>query len=91
MAETLASEIRGLAAGVGPLADMHTPVPVNEEALRDVERMGADCLVAIGLGKVLALRIGLPQIVLPTTYACSEATPGGSVRQTWLETVQGTN
>ncbi|WP_369818241.1 maleylacetate reductase [Novosphingobium sp. ST904] len=43
--------------------------------------MEADCLVAIGggsttgLGKAIALRTDLPQIVIPTTYAGSEATP----------------
>lgn len=46
-----------------------------------MEGIRADCLVAIGggstigLGKALALRTGLPQIVLPTTYSGSEATP----------------
>jgi maleylacetate reductase len=40
-----------------------------------------DCLVSLGggsttgLSKALALRTGLPQIVIPTTYAGSEATP----------------
>lgn len=81
MTEALAAEIGGLAAGIVPLEQMHTPVPVTKEALSEVERIGADCLVAIGggsavgLGKALALRSGLPQIVLPTTYASSEATP----------------
>ena len=81
MAETLASDIGGLVAGTLPFAEMHTPVPVTEAALHEVERLRADCLVAIGggstigLGKALSLRTGLPQIVLPTTYAGSEATP----------------
>ena len=41
----------------------------------------ADCTVALGggsttgLGKAIALRTDLPQIVVPTTYAGSEATP----------------
>src|SRR3546814_9449354 len=43
--------------------------------------MEADCRGAIGggsttgLGKAIALRTDLPQIVIPTTYAGSEATP----------------
>jgi len=46
--------------------------------LRD---LGSDCTIAlgggstIGLGKAIALRTDLPQIVIPTTYAGSEATP----------------
>ena len=41
----------------------------------------ADCLLSLGggsttgLGKALALRTDLPQIVVPTTYAGSEGTP----------------
>lgn len=60
-------------------AQMHTPVEVTEAALH--ASMGADCVVAIGggstigLSKAIALRSDLPQIVLPTTYAGSEATP----------------
>jgi len=60
-------------------AVMHTPSEVSEEAL--LRTAGCDCLVAIGggstigLAKALALRTDLPQIVLPTTYAGSEATP----------------
>ena len=81
MAEALASDMGDLAAGLVPLAEMHTPVAVTEQALVEVKRLRADCLVAIGggstigLSKALALRSGLPQIVLPTTYAGSEATP----------------
>jgi maleylacetate reductase len=59
---------------------MHTPVEVTERALAAVRAAGADCLVALGggsttgLGKALALRTDLPQIVIPTTYAGSEVT-----------------
>jgi maleylacetate reductase len=62
-------------------AAMHTPVDVTERALAQVRETGSDCLVAIGggssigLGKAIALRTGLPQIAVPTTYAGSEATP----------------
>jgi maleylacetate reductase len=68
------------AAGVFAGAEMHTPVAVTEHALAEALRLGADCLVAVGggsttgLGKALALRTDLPQIVVPTTYAGSEAT-----------------
>ncbi|MET0135619.1 MAG: maleylacetate reductase and hydroxyquinol 1,2-dioxygenase domain-containing protein [Kibdelosporangium sp.] len=62
-------------------AVMHTPVDVTEKALAVLRASDVDCLVAvgggsaIGLSKALALRTGLPQLVVPTTYAGSEATP----------------
>lgn len=68
-------------AGVFDKAVMHTPVAVSEEATDLAHRLSVDCLVAvgggstIGLGKAIALRTDLPQIVVPTTYAGSEATP----------------
>lgn len=60
---------------------MHTPVEVTEQALALVHSLGADCTIALGggsttgLGKAIALRTNLPQVVVPTTYAGSEATP----------------
>jgi alcohol dehydrogenase class IV len=68
-------------AGVFTGAVMHTPVEVTERAMEAVREVRADCLVAIGggsttgLGKAIALRTDLPQIVLPTSYAGSEMTP----------------
>jgi maleylacetate reductase len=62
-------------------AIMHTPVEVTERVLEKLAACDADCIIAlgggstIGLAKALALRTDLPQIVLPTTYAGSEATP----------------
>lgn len=62
-------------------AAMHTPVEVTERALGVLREHSADCLVAVGggsttgLAKALALRTGLPQLILPTTYAGSEVTP----------------
>jgi maleylacetate reductase len=62
-------------------AVMHTPVEVTERIMEGLAACDADCIVAlgggstIGLAKALALRTDLPQIVLPTTYAGSEATP----------------
>jgi maleylacetate reductase len=62
-------------------AVMHTPTDVTERVLKNLVACDADCVVSlgggstIGLGKALALRTDLPQIVLPTTYAGSEATP----------------
>jgi alcohol dehydrogenase class IV len=69
------------AVGLSTEAAMHTPVEVTEKLLHQVLRAEADCLVSLGggsttgLGKALALRTDLPQVVIPTTYAGSEATP----------------
>lgn len=68
------------AVGVIDSAIMHTPVEVTERALKQVGELGADCTVAvgggsaIGLAKAIALRAGIPQISVPTTYAGSEMT-----------------
>lgn len=77
----LAAGLNDMLAGVFSRAAMHTPVEVTEDALRHVQEINADCIVAIGggsttgLGKAIAYRMDLPQIVIPTTYAGSEATP----------------
>ena len=71
----------GHAVGLSTDAAMHTPVEVTDRVMQQLGAAGADCLVAIGggsttgLSKALALRTDLPQIVVPTTYAGSEATP----------------
>jgi alcohol dehydrogenase class IV len=79
---------RDVVAGLGervvavlPIAAMHTPFEVTEQALKLLKAVSADAIVAvgggstIGLSKALSVRTGLPQIVLPTTYAGSENTP----------------
>lgn len=80
-AERLALHLGDFAAGVFAGAVMHTPVEVTAQAMGLLRDLGSDCTVAlgggstIGLGKAIALRTDLPQIVVPTTYAGSEATP----------------
>ena len=80
-AEQAAAALGARLAGSFAGAAMHTPVEVTNEALALVRKTQADGLVAIGggsaigLAKALALRTDLPQIVEPTTYAGSEATP----------------
>jgi alcohol dehydrogenase class IV/protocatechuate 3,4-dioxygenase beta subunit len=72
---------------LGPLAvagftgvAQHTPVEVSERALAVAREHDADCVVSIGggsatgLGKALAVRGGLVQVAVPTTYAGSEVT-----------------
>lgn len=80
-AEDLAAKLGDLSVGTFTQATMHTPVAITEQALDVVRERQADCTVALGggsttgLGKAIALRTDLPQIVVPTTYAGSEATP----------------
>jgi maleylacetate reductase len=80
-ARHLAATLGDLSVGIFTEAAMHTPVDVTARALKAVEELGADCTVALGggsttgLGKAIALRTDLPQIVIPTTYAGSEMTP----------------
>lgn len=75
-----AGRLGAKAVGVYSGAAMHTPVAISEEATARARELGADCVVAVGggsttgLGKAIALRTDLPQIVVPTTYAGSEAT-----------------
>lgn len=68
-------------AGTFSEATMHTPTDVTDRALVALQESGADVVVSVGggsttgLGKALALRTDVPQVVLPTTYAGSEVTP----------------
>lgn len=79
-ADAIAGLLGSVGRGVFAGARMHTPVDVTEEALAVVERESIDGTVAVGggsttgLGKAIALRTDLPQIVVPTTYAGSEMT-----------------
>jgi maleylacetate reductase len=81
LAEQVGELLGGRAAGAFHGATMHTPIEVTERALELVKAERIDGIVAAGggsttgLGKAIALRTDLPQIVLPTTYAGSEMTP----------------
>ncbi|WP_422367474.1 maleylacetate reductase [Pelagibius sp.] len=81
LGKEVAAGLGDLAAGLFDGAAMHTPTDVTETALSALKTLGADGLVSvgggstIGLGKALAARTDLTQVVLPTTYAGSEMTP----------------
>jgi maleylacetate reductase len=81
LAEETAKYLGELSAGTFTEAAMHTPVDVTERAMAVAKEAGADCVVSVGggsttgLGKAIALRTDMPQIVVPTSYAGSEATP----------------
>jgi maleylacetate reductase len=80
-AHEIAALLGDLSVGVHAGAVVHTPVDATETALQVVRELAADAVVAVGggsttgLGKAIALRTDVPQIVLPTTYAGSEMTP----------------
>lgn len=73
--------LQNASAGIFCEAAMHTPVDVTARAVAVARSTDADGIVAIGggsttgLSKAIALRTGLPQIVIATTYAGSEVTP----------------
>ena len=79
--KSLGAALGPLYAGIFPGATMHTPVEVTERALVAMKAHEADCVVSLGggsttgLGKALALRTGINQLCIPTTYAGSEMTP----------------
>ncbi|WP_329343941.1 maleylacetate reductase [Streptomyces sp. NBC_00663] len=81
VAQTVADSLGPACAGLHTGARMHVPVEVADRAVEVARAAGADGCVAvgggsaIGLGKAVALRTGLPLIAVPTTYSGSEATP----------------
>lgn len=92
----ISAELGALSVGIFNGAVMHTPTDVTETAVKVAHELRADCLVAvgggstIGLGKAIALHTDLPQIVVPTTYAGSEATPIIGQTENGLKTTQRT-
>jgi maleylacetate reductase len=77
----IADSIAPRAIGICSQAVMHTPVAVSDRVTAESKEADADLLIslgggsAIGLGKAVSLRSGLPHIALPTTYSGSEFTP----------------
>nr|WP_221766119.1 maleylacetate reductase [Halomonas nitroreducens] len=95
-ARQVLDQLGELGGDVFPGARMHTPVETTEEAMRALASLGADGVVAIGggstigLAKAIALRTGLPQVAIPTTYAGSEMTPILGETKDGLKTTQRT-
>ena len=89
-ATAIATRLGSRARGVDATARMHVPVDIAAAAVRRARELDADCTIGygggstIGLGKAIALELGLPQIAIPTTYAGSEMTT------IWGLTDQGT-
>jgi maleylacetate reductase len=79
-ARAIAGQLQASTRNIFAGARMHTPVAITEEAVALATELHADGLLAvgggstIGLGKAIALRTDLPQVVIPTTYAGSEMT-----------------
>ncbi len=76
----LAKLLGDRAVGLFDQAAMHVPAATLEAATDFCHSLAADCTVAlgggstIGLGKALAVKEGLDNIVIPTSYAGSEMT-----------------
>ena len=80
-AHEIAARLGMLCIGVFSDAAMHVPIETVHKARQEVRRLNADGAIAfgggstIGLGKALALELGLPILAVPTTYSGSEVTP----------------
>ncbi|BEU21208.1 maleylacetate reductase [Paraburkholderia sp. 22B1P] len=80
LARDIVRPVRDIVAGYFDRATMHVPVEIVAEAQRAFEETGADSVVAVGggsttgLAKILSLKLGVPSLVIPTTYAGSEMT-----------------
>lgn len=94
--DAISESLGELRVGLFTNATMHTPVDVTEDAVGIVAECKADAVVAIGggstigLGKAIALRTDLPQVVMPTTYAGSEMTPILGQTESGVKTTQRT-
>lgn len=81
LAERAAGLLGARAAGVCAQARVHVPIDSARAACAEARRVAADFCVALGggsttgLAKAVALELGLPILVVPTTYAGSEMTP----------------
>lgn len=81
LAAALAEPLGELVCGVFSEVRPHVPGEIVERAVQRAWGLGADALLSIGGGsttgtaKAIALRMALPIVAVPTTYAGSEVTP----------------
>ncbi len=86
LGQEIADRLGQLTVGCFAQARLHTPVAISDQAAERARVLAADVIVAVGggsavgLSKAVALRTGLDQVVMPTTYAGSEMT--GVIGQT---------
>ena len=79
-AEAVARRLGAQCVGVVAEAVSQVPIELAEQARKRATELKADCLVSvgggasIGLGKAIALALGIPIIAIPTTYSGSEMT-----------------
>ncbi len=96
LAQEIADGLGVRAVGCFSQARLHTPVAVSEQAAELARSVQADGIVAvgggsaIGLSKAVALRTGLDQVVIPTTYAGSEMTALIGQTESGRKTTQNT-
>jgi alcohol dehydrogenase class IV len=86
-ARELTSTAQGRIAGEFTGVRQHVPVEVADAAVAAAQAAGADSLLAIGGGsaigaaKIVAHRLGLPIVAVPTTYSGSEMTATWGITQ----------
>lgn len=79
-AKAVTASLGDRAGGLFSEAEMHTPIATTERAVEVLESVKATAVISlgggstIGLGKAIAVRTGVDQVVIPTSYAGSEMT-----------------
>jgi maleylacetate reductase len=91
LAENIVGSLGDKVTGFFDGAKMHVPVEVIQKAKQAFVNADADSIIAIGggsttgLAKVLSMDLGVPSVVIPTTYAGSEMTTIWGITQDGLK------